>query len=998
MFLMNPSRPLSIVRRPQRGGKMRSCVLFPALVAVAMLLSLGAIAAQAQSTYERYRFTTFAGNPPSIGSADGTGSAARFNYPHGVAVDNAGNIYVADSSNQTIRKVTSAGLVSTLAGSPGKSGSTDGNGSSARFYSPTGVAVDGAGNVYVADSGNDTIRKISPAREVSTLAGLPGVIGSADGTGSAARFTNPEGVAVDSAGNVYVADSGNETIRKINSAGVTMTLAGSAGNKGFSDGEGSAARFDSPYAVAVDSAGNVYVADSNNNTIRKITPAAVVSTFAGAPGGPGSADGTGSSARFQSPRAVAVDSAGNVYVCDSNNATIRKITPSAVVTTLAGSAGNVGSADGNGSAARFYLPYGVGADSAGNIYVGDIFNNAIRKISPAGLVNTLAGAADSPGSADGVGSAVRFSGPTAVAKDGAGNTYVADGENSTIRKITPDGVVTTFAGAPKIIGKADGPGSDARFNRPAGIAVDSKGNVFVSDSGRYNMAFGAGETIRKITPGGFVTTFAGDSSGPGYTDGVGTAARFNFPGGIAVDGADNLFIADTGNNVIRKITPAGVVTTLAGGTAGFADGTGSLANFFAPGAVAAASDGSIYVADTGNATIRKITLTGAVTTLAGYPRSAGTIDGIGSAARFNLGWSNGCYSLCGRFGESKITGGIAVDNAGNVYVGDTLNDTIRKITPAGVVTTVAGLAGAPGTSDGVGSAAHFNQPNGLFVDKEGRIFVADTGNNTIRVAAPISVPQSLNSSTRVLVESGENVLIGGFIITGSVPKKVALRAIGPSLAASGVKGTLADPMLELRDSSGALLGVNDNWKDASNASEVQAAGLAPANDLEAAFIATLAPNQAYTTIVRGVGTATGVALVEAYDLNPATDALLANISTRGFVETSDNVMIGGFILGGGTGGGKVIVRAIGPSLTQSGISNALVDPTLEMHNGDGATLAINDNWKDTQKADIQATGIPPTDDLESAIVATLPAGNYTAIVAGKGGTTGVALVEVYNLQ
>ncbi len=325
--------------------------------------------------------TTLAGTAGQFGSADGTGSAARFDDPTGVAVDGTGNIYVADTVNDTIRKITPAGVVTTLAGTAGQAGNADGIGSAARFDDPTGVAVDSAGNVYVADEVNDTIRKITPAGVVTTLAGSPGQIGSADGTGSAARFDDPTGVAVDSAGNVYVADRGNDTIREITPAGVVTTLAGSPGQAGSSDGTGSAARFFDPYGVAVDGAGNVYVADTQNETIRIITPAGVVTTLAGSPGQAGSADGTGSAARFLLPQGLAVDGAGNLYVADTGNYTIPVITPAGVVTTLAGSPGQTSSADGTGSAARFGFPTGIAVDGAGNLYVADFGNDTIRKLS-----------------------------------------------------------------------------------------------------------------------------------------------------------------------------------------------------------------------------------------------------------------------------------------------------------------------------------------------------------------------------------------------------------------------------------------------------------------------------------------------------------------------------------------------------------------------------------------------------------------------------------------
>ena len=275
----------------------------------------------------------------------------------------------------------------------------------------------------------------------TTLAGPDESPGAIDGTGRAARFgggfyigpCGPSGVAVDNAGNVYVADSYNQTIRKVTPGGVVRTLAGLAGSYGGADGTGSAARFNYPSGVAVDSAGNIYVADTSSDTIRKVTPGGVVTTLA-------------TVVPFAGPQGVAVDSAGNVYVADTWNNRIRKVTPSGVVTTLAGLAGNSGSADGTGSAALFNFPSGVAVDSTGNVYVADTYNCTIRKVTPDGVVTTLAGVAETPGSADGTGRAARFSNPTGVAVDSAGNVYVADTGNNTIRKVTAGGVVTTLAG------------------------------------------------------------------------------------------------------------------------------------------------------------------------------------------------------------------------------------------------------------------------------------------------------------------------------------------------------------------------------------------------------------------------------------------------------------------------------------------------------------------------------------------------------------------------
>jgi hypothetical protein len=257
----------------------------------------------------------------------------------------------------------------------------------------------------------------------------------------------------------------------------------------------------------------------------------------------------------------------------------------------------------------------------------------------------------------------------------------------------------------------------------------------------------------------------------------------------------------------------------------------------------------------------------------------------------------------------------------------------------------------------------------------------------------LSPAQLLNISTRLKVQTGDNVLIGGFIITGNAAKRVMVRGIGPSL--SDLSPVLADPMLELHGPNGSLMTGNDNWKDTQQV-EIENSTIAPTRDLESAIIATLAPAN-YTVILRGKGGTTGIGVVEMYDLDATSDSKLANISTRGFVQTGSDVLIAGFILGHGTASEKVIIRAIGPSLT--GVANVLADPTLALHDSNGTLLMSNDNWQDdpSQAAQIIATGIPPQNDLESAIVTTLPPGSFTAIVEGKNGGIGVAVAEVYHL-
>ena len=727
------------------------------LVFVLALGSLIALGARAQSNYPApYYFNTFAGNAYG---GNGSGSQAIFNFPQATAVDSAGNVYVADTYNYTVRKITPAGVVTTLAGLAGYDRPyTDATGSDARFNYLNGVAADSAGNVYVTDFSN-TIRKITPAGVVTTLAGTPGVYGSADGTGSAAQFWQPWGIAVDSAGNLYVADQGNSTIRKITPAGVVTTIAGAAGMFGSADGSGSAARFNAPDGIAVDSSGNLYVADTLNSTIRKITSTGVVTTLAGTPGGIGSADGTGSAARFNYPDALTV-AGTTLYVAEAYNSTIRKVTSTGVVTTFAGTAGAFGNVNGTGSAVRFNSPYGVAATSTGIIYVADSGNHEIRKITPARAVTTFAGSATTDGggigSSDGTGRTARFNYPNGVAVTGT-TVYVADTFNSTIRKVTSTGVVTTFAGTAGAVGSADG--TSAQFHDPYGIAADKAGNVYVADT--------SNSTIRKITSAGVVTTLAGAAGVLGNVDGPGSAAQFYYPFAVAVDSGGNVYVADTYNYTVRKITPAGVVTTLAGlaGYDGSTDGTGSAARFGYLNGIAADSAGNVYVTDLSYSTIRKITPAGVVTRLAGTPGIYGSADGTGSAAQFDY------------------PRGIAIDSTKNLYVSDQYNQTIRKITPTGVVTTLGGVTGSYGIGDGTRPSARFMNPAGIAVANSGVLYVADSNNHEIRsgVLADLKITctdnkttvaaGSLNTYTITVTNTGlENV--NGAVVTDTFPAQV----------------------------------------------------------------------------------------------------------------------------------------------------------------------------------------------------------------------------------
>jgi YVTN family beta-propeller protein len=576
--------------------------------------------------------TVFAGLPGTVGFNDGTALSARFSSPDGVWGDSVA-LYVADSGSSTIRRVLlSNGIVQTLAGTPGISGKNDGIGTAAQFNTPIGLWADSSSNfLYVADNSNNNIRSINIANgTVVTVAGsTSGLSGTTDGVGTAARFTGPVGIWGDGT-NLYVADSTNNTIRKIVIAtGAVTTVAGVPGGFGSADGIGSAASFATPWSMWGDGT-NIYVGDIGNNNVRKIAISNMaVSTIAGSAGTVGWVDATGAAARFNSPNGLGGDPA-NIYVADGTNSAIRKIDfGTNVVTTLAGQPAVQGSTNAAGTAARFSVPAGVTGDGT-NLYIADSGNVEIRKaVISSGSVSTLAGTDGVPGTTDGTGAAARFLSPNVITTDGV-NLYVAD--NNAIRKVViATGVVTTLAGAIIPSGSADGIGSAASFDIPQGLWSDGT-NLYVSDSQNNTIR-------KVVIATGAVTTIAGQpGQSTFFADGTGTAARLFLPAGIWGDGA-NLYIADTGNNRIRKMNLSTLaVTTLAGSSlTGIVDGTGAAAQF--AGVFGLWGDGTnLYVTEKGRGFIRKVGIaTGTVTTIAGRDPAGfyGADDGRGSVAQFN---------------------------------------------------------------------------------------------------------------------------------------------------------------------------------------------------------------------------------------------------------------------------------------------------------------------------------------------------------------------------
>ena len=662
---------------------LRSLIHFASLAALLFTIFLGAPPLLGQA----YQWENFAGSNGGLGDRNATGSAARFYLPNGTVLAPDGNIYVADTSNFTIRRVTPAGVVTTFAGLAGATGHVDAAGSLARFTSPNGIAVDATGILYVSDGA--TIRTITPGGAVSTLAGTANIPGHVDGGPGVALLFAPSGLAV------------------------RPLPGGAAGDV------------------------EVYTTDHGFHTIRRITVAggvATVLTIAGGAGLPGAVDSSvGTLARFSNPTGLALSADGNtLFVADSTNNAIRAVTLTGVfpVNTVAGTPGTFGIEDGVASAARFNGPTAIALDPSGTaLAIVDSGNQLVRVMLLSNFqVNTLAGTPLISGSRDASAADLaadrqaKFSFNTATSgTNGAtfeanGNLIIGDSFNHTLRRISPVLQVTTLAGRASEAEFGHGVGGGARFSHPAGLAYENNatGRVIVADSWNH--------VIRGIAPDGTTGLLSGSVGTVGIT-----AAEHYFPGGVGVDAVTGkILVADTYNSRIVRLLPNGTPDVSFGGAAivggsgvSNVDGPLAVATFAYPEAVVLdPTNDMIYVADTANHTIRKIDMAaGLVSTIGGSVGAPGSTDGPGPLSRFN--------------GPSSL----AVDNAGVIYVSDTTNNLIRRMTPNGsggfVVDTLAGT-GNTFYNDGVGTAASFYLPRGIALDGVGNLFVADSYNGVVR--------------------------------------------------------------------------------------------------------------------------------------------------------------------------------------------------------------------------------------------------------------------------
>ncbi len=678
------------------------------------------------------------------------------------------------------------------------------------------------------------------------------------------------------------------------------------------------------------------------------SPAFYITTVTGAVQ-QGDFDATGPNARFRSTRGIALDGAGNIYLADNGSSVIRKVSFYGVVTTLAGQPQMLGSADGTGPAARFRQPRGIAADAAGNVYVADSGNNNIRKVTPAGMVSTFAGSpTGAGGNADGAGPAARFLFPTGLAIDGAGNLYVADNNNNRIRRISPAGVVTTLRSST---------GAILIVSNSLGLAVDGAGNLYASENSTH--------LIKKITPSGDVSILAG--SVEGSADGPGPAARFRNPTGVAVDPSGYVYVADTGNVLVRRIAPDGTVTTVAGRVAlgGGIDGLGDAARFNDPHAVAADPRGNLYVAD--GSMVRTSVVVPVID-----PHPVGQVVAPGA--------------------NVTLTSGTAPSNVPVAYQWRKDGADIP-----GATTPTLALANLQAASLGRYTLVATNVAGASTSNAADVTFPVSIAGRLINLSLLTTIPAAGESFTLGYV-------VGGAGTAGAKP--LVIRAAGPSLAALGVGGTLDDPRIELF-AGAARAGENDNWGGATTISAAMAsvgafAFTGPAS-LDAATVASIvSPDNSVR--VSAAGNGTGTVIAEIYDATPtnaftAATPRLVNVSVLKHLGAG---LTAGFVVGGAQPR-TVLIRAVGPTLGAApfNVAGVVADPQLVLFGAGATRIADNDNWGGTAAltAAFSAVGAfaLPAASRDAALVATLQPGSYTVEVSGVGGTTGVAIVEVYEV-
>jgi len=706
-----------------------------------------------------YRIQTVAGSS-NIGDG-GPAIAAQITNIQGIALDGAGNLYLSDTDNARIRKVAANGTITTFAGTGVAGFSGDGGAAtSAQLNLPYGLAADASGNVYVADLGNNRVRRISPNGIISTVAGNGTMASAGDGgPAGAASLANPRNVAIDSSGSLHIAEFSGHRIRKIGADGTIATIAGT-GVAGFSGDNGAPvqAQLAYPAGLAFDSGGALYIADSGNNRVRRIM-AGLVATVAGGIGSP-----------LTTPVAVTVGSNSTLYIADYSEI-VHVLTTGGTWMPFAG-AGGAGFAGDGGPAAAALLtqPRDLVLDKSGTLLIAD--GVRVRKVNSTGTIQTMAG----DGYLNAVGdfgtatNAVLYQ-PSAVSLDTAGNLYIADTGTQRVRQVSPGGTIITVAGTGTASASTDKIASvTASLNFPMGVGVDAGGNLLISDT--------QNQRVREVTAG-IIQTVAGTGiAGLGNANQLASQTQLNNPRNTCMAPSGTMYVADTGNHRVLSV-PKSQLSTVALGTGapGFSgDGAQAwIAQVSQPSACAVDATGNLYVADTGNNRIRKVTPAGIVTTVAGTS-VAGSAGDEGPA---NVAQLNGPR-------------GVAVDGNGNLFIGDTGNNRIREITADGVIHTIAGQSGAGFLGDGgPATAARLNGPAGILLDGSGNVYFADSGNNRVRELIPDS-------------SASNDTLPGGLTVMNAASQAGGSVAPGEMVAITGSNLGPATGISALFDQNGFL--------------------------------------------------------------------------------------------------------------------------------------------------------------------------------------------------
>ncbi|MDO8541287.1 MAG: immunoglobulin domain-containing protein [Opitutaceae bacterium] len=939
----------------------RKCL--PRFAVFAALAATSVAVAQAQSAGAPLALTTMAGLAGTRQATNGTGSEARLYAPTGIVITASGDLIVADTGNHIFRRVTPAGVVTYYAGRPRdledrpiNIGSTDGPAQDAKFYLANyaeegpwapplyitvgsfTLAADSGGNIYIADTVNNLVRRLGANGVVSTVAGAgAGQLGSSDGSGTNAKFNSPGGVAIDSGGNLFVTDSGNNTIRRITPAAAVTTFAGVAGTFGGTDGSGTVARFSNPSGIVADGSGNLYVTDTGNHTVRRITPAGVVSTFAGSAGLAGSSDGSRNLARFRSPAGIAIDNAGYLYVADTGNHTIRRITTAGAVTTIAGAVGATGSANGTGTAARLNEPAGVAVDSGGTVYIADTMNNTIRLGTPV----TGSGA------------------PTLDVQSQPQRLQVTVGSTATFRVRATGSPTPTYQwlrnGEP--IGGANG----ETYSRP---------NVAFADAGLYSVIVTSG-TISFSSAAAQLQVFPQGTSIPPIvilaqpTDREVTAGQpVTFTVEVSGVSSPTYQWRKDGNVIAGANAASYTIGSVQTGDAGvytvtITDGGNTASTAGSTLTVLAASNNSAPAITTQPAS-QSVSVGGTVSF---------SVVATGTPAPIFQWRKNGTP-----IGNGGTGSGSAVSGA------TTATLTLSSITEADAGNYTVTLSNAVGSATSSPAALTVTAP-----PPSSRII-------NLSILTPLSV-------------SGEDFTMG-YVVGGNATsgaKPLVIRAAGPSLAALGVANTLADPKFELFAGS-TKTSENDNWGGSATLAGAMAsvgafAYVGPTSlDAAAAVSITTRDN---SVKVSSANAGTGLVIAEVYDATPeasntTSTPRLINVSV---LKNIGSGLTAGFVIRGATNK-TVLIRAIGPTLGGFGVGNTNSDPQLTLFRGQTA-IGTNNNWGGTAELTAAFTQVGaftlPGSSLDAALLATLPPADYTVQVTGVNGAIGVALVEVYEV-